>query len=223
VRERPSHRLRESRRRRTSSVCTFTRRMTSRRSTRCSCAPRPSSSCRRCGLESHLESRPDAKARLGLEVSAGWASPFNRGLWGGRRSAALHRQPLATSLSTIVPRHLRPSPPSSLHLSLSLSDSLTQRSAATGDFFPWGLPEGDYSQKRLRRLQAQAFGGPFWDGHLMYGPQSSLGIARTPEQQFVDVLAARKTQAMRRAFPDASRLFRHRLQLQVRYREQQAR
>jgi hypothetical protein len=90
-----------------------------------------------------------------------------------------------------------------------------RRDEATGDFFPWGLPEGDYSQKRLRRLQAQAFGGPFWDGHLMYGPQSSLGISRTPEQQFVDVLAARKREALRRAFPDATRLFRHRLQLLV--------
>lgn len=90
-----------------------------------------------------------------------------------------------------------------------------RRDEATGEFFPWGLPEGDYSQKRLRRLQAQAFGGPFWDGHLMYGPQSSLGILRTPEQQFVDVLAARKREALRRTFPDATRLFRHRLQLQV--------
>ena len=45
------------------------------------------------GLESrHLESRPKASARLDLEVSARWASPLSRGLWGGRRSAALHRR-----------------------------------------------------------------------------------------------------------------------------------
>jgi hypothetical protein len=30
-----------------------------------------------------LESRPKASARLDLEVSAGWASSFARGLWGG--------------------------------------------------------------------------------------------------------------------------------------------
>ena len=36
------------------------------------------------GLESrHLESRAKASARLVLEVSAGWASPFSRGLCGG--------------------------------------------------------------------------------------------------------------------------------------------
>jgi hypothetical protein len=31
----------------------------------------------------HLESRAKASARLVLEVSAGWASPSSRGLWGG--------------------------------------------------------------------------------------------------------------------------------------------
>jgi hypothetical protein len=42
------------------------------------------------GLESrHLESRAKAAARLDLEVSAGWANPLSRGLWGGRRSAAI--------------------------------------------------------------------------------------------------------------------------------------
>jgi hypothetical protein len=36
------------------------------------------------GFESrHLESRPKAAARLDLEVSAGWASPSSRDLWGG--------------------------------------------------------------------------------------------------------------------------------------------
>jgi hypothetical protein len=36
------------------------------------------------GLEGrHLESRPNAAARLDLEVSAGWASPSSHGLWGG--------------------------------------------------------------------------------------------------------------------------------------------
>jgi hypothetical protein len=36
-----------------------------------------------------LESRPKAAARLGLELSDGWASPCSRGLWVGRRSATL--------------------------------------------------------------------------------------------------------------------------------------
>jgi hypothetical protein len=31
----------------------------------------------------HLESRPKAAAREDLEMSAGWASPSSRGLWGG--------------------------------------------------------------------------------------------------------------------------------------------
>jgi hypothetical protein len=43
-------------------------------------------------LLSHLESRPKASARWVLEVSAGWASASSRGLWGWRRSAALHRR-----------------------------------------------------------------------------------------------------------------------------------
>jgi hypothetical protein len=38
----------------------------------------------RQGLESrHLESRAYVEARLDLEVSAGWVSPYFRGLWGG--------------------------------------------------------------------------------------------------------------------------------------------
>ena len=35
---------------------------------------------------------PKAAARLGIDVSAGWASLFSRGLWGWRRSAALRRR-----------------------------------------------------------------------------------------------------------------------------------
>jgi hypothetical protein len=43
------------------------------------------------GLESRrLESRAKAAARLDFEVSAGWASPSPRGLWGG--DALLHQQ-----------------------------------------------------------------------------------------------------------------------------------
>jgi hypothetical protein len=44
------------------------------------------------GLESHLESRAKAVPRSNLDVAAGWVSPSSRGLWGGRRSAALHRR-----------------------------------------------------------------------------------------------------------------------------------
>lgn len=77
------------------------------------------------------------------------------------------------------------------------------------------MPDANATLRRLRRVQPQAYGGPFWDGHALYGPDSSFGILRSPEQQFVDVLVQRKLDAIRKGAEDAQRFFTHRLQLQV--------
>jgi hypothetical protein len=59
----------------------------------------------------HLESRPKASARLDLEVSAGWANPSSRGMWGGDAvllSISLETQtkPLFTHSHALSPSHL---------------------------------------------------------------------------------------------------------------------
>ena len=53
------------------------------------------------GLESQLESRDKAAARLDIDVSAGWASPSSRGLWGGDALLLSPRVSTATLSLTI--------------------------------------------------------------------------------------------------------------------------
>jgi hypothetical protein len=56
---------------------------------------------RNLGLESRqLESRAKALARLDLEVSAGWARPTSRGLWGGSAGAQRRASARANSSSS---------------------------------------------------------------------------------------------------------------------------
>ena len=49
----------------------------------------------------------------------------------------------------------------------------------------------------------------------MYGPTGSMGILRTPEQQFVDVLMQLKRAKLAENAEDAHRFYRNRLQLHV--------
>ncbi|KAK3274970.1 hypothetical protein CYMTET_16877 [Cymbomonas tetramitiformis] len=87
--------------------------------------------------------------------------------------------------------------------------------AQDGGVSHWGLPSHNDTNRRIRRQQVQAFGGPFWDGHQMYGPESSFGLLRTPEQQFVDVLIVRKRQRLRERQVAHEHLLGNRLQLKV--------
>jgi len=77
------------------------------------------------------------------------------------------------------------------------------------------IVKGGCSSGERRTAQAQSFGGPFWDGHDMYGPTGSMGILRTPEQQFVDVLMQLKRAKLAENAEDAHRFYRNRLQLHV--------